>query len=88
MTILKLTGVAFEIHLTNRGKLEKATEGDGETPKHAAEDPIDPGFMDLFHYTFSYIGMMVGMWLFIIFMMYVVASETMYKLCFSIFKHS
>lgn len=47
---LKLVGLAFEVHRSYRDLSDKTN----------MYDIIDPNFVDIFHYSFNYIGVLTG----------------------------
>lgn len=58
---LKLVGLAFEVNTSYQ--LKKDRNNPHKTHEEKLEDEtndIDPGFIDIFHYTFNYIGVLTG----------------------------
>ncbi|PSN54449.1 Lysophospholipid acyltransferase 7 [Blattella germanica] len=59
MVTLKVAGLAFEVHNTAAAAKKKDQDGSTSLPELEAAS-VNPGFLDIFHYTFSYIGIMTG----------------------------
>nr|CAD7567533.1 unnamed protein product [Timema californicum] len=58
---LKLVGLAFEVHDTAAASARKVDGGsDMESTSKDEAISINPGFLDIFHYSFAYIGVLTG----------------------------
>lgn len=58
---LKLVGLAFEVNTSYQ--LRKKRDTGQKTDEEKLEDElndVNPGFFDIFHYTFNYIGVLTG----------------------------
>ncbi|CAG2065149.1 unnamed protein product, partial [Timema podura] len=58
---LKLVGLAFEVHDTAAAAARKVDGGsDMESTSKDEAISINPGFLDIFHYSFAYIGVLTA----------------------------
>lgn len=59
MLTLKLVGLAFEIHDSYMTKKSKGS-GDSAIQEDNAAQDVNPGYLDIFHYSFTYVGVLTG----------------------------
>lgn len=58
MLFMKMVGVAFEIHNSYSNNAKSLECNINEVPGEM--DTIDPTFVEILHYTFSFLGITVG----------------------------
>lgn len=61
MLTLKLVGLAFEVNSSyqSKKKLDEAEKSVEEKLQNKF-NYVDPGFMDIVHYSFNYVGVLTG----------------------------
>lgn len=57
--LLQLVGLAFEIHDSYMTKKSKGS-GDSAIQEDNAAQDVNPGYLDIFHYSFTYVGVLTG----------------------------